>query len=209
MTLVDLIGWTATILGTTLGIPQLVRLVRTANVEGLSLIGWQSLLGLNIAWTFHGIAIGQLPQLLTNILALCSTVPILVLMSRVLGRRVALTLLPGFLLGLVMVGLDRYLGSLAFGIFAILPSIVVSAGQSLELVRAEHVRGVSPLYLSLGVLNLSMWLAWGALVNDSGTVVAVAITLLVAVFNLVWYICRRFGLRAFLTPAPVPVPVTD
>ncbi len=59
MTPVELLGWTATIVGTFLATPQLVRLARTGNVEGLSLVGWQTALVLNIAWAMHGINIGQ------------------------------------------------------------------------------------------------------------------------------------------------------
>ena len=94
MTLVEILGWTATVVGTVLAMPQLVRLARTRNIEGLSLVGWQTALVLNIAWTVHGITIGQLPQILSSSLALFTTVPILVLMSRELGRKILPTVLP-------------------------------------------------------------------------------------------------------------------
>ena len=48
MSLLVLVGWTATAVGTVLGIPQLVRLARTRNVEGLSLVGWQAILAINL-----------------------------------------------------------------------------------------------------------------------------------------------------------------
>lgn len=207
MELGALVGWAATVLGTTLAIPQLLRLIRTRSVEGLSLIGWQTLLTLNLAWTAHGIGIGQPAQIITNALALLTTVPILVLMARAMGRSAAAVLLPGVALAAAMIALDLLLGSTAFGIAAILPSLVVSGGQTVELVRAETVLGVSPLFLVLGVVNLALWDAWAVLVDDSGTLIAVTITLVVALLNLLWYALRRAGLPAFFLREPAVVPV--
>lgn len=215
MTPVDLLGWVATIVGAFLATPQLVRLARTRNIEGLSLVGWQTALVLNIAWTVHGINIGQVPQILSSSLALLTTVPILVMMSRALGRRVLPTMLPSFAVAATMIAIDGFLGSAAYGIAAILPGIAITAAQSVELVRAEHVRGVSPVSMALGFINLTLWAVWAALVNDSGTMIAVSTTWFVALFNVGWYVLRRLGLRPFfgrlaeLEPVPVPVTVGD
>ncbi len=212
---VDVLGWVATIVGAFLATPQLVRLARTRNVEGLSLVGWQTALVLNIAWTVHGINIGQVPQILSSSLALFTTVPILVLMSRRLGRRVLPTMLPSFAVAATMIAIDGFLGSAAYGIAAIFPGIAITAAQSVELVRAEHVRGVSPVSVALGFINLTLWAVWAALVNDSGTMIAVSTTWFLALFNVVWYVLRRLGLRPFflrlveLEPVPVPVTVGD
>ncbi len=210
MTPVDLLGWVATLVGTVLALPQLVRLARTRNIEGLSLVGWQTALVLNLAWTAHGISIGQLPQILSSSLALFSTVPILVLMAHELGRGVLATMLPSIAVAATMVGVDVILGSTAYGIVAIVPGIVITAAQSVELVRSEHVRGVSPASLALGFCNLTLWGAWAFLVNDSGSIIAVSTTWFVGLFNLVWYALRRFGLRPFFlrVRAPEPVPIT-
>ena len=207
MTPVDLLGWTATVVGTVLALPQLVRLVRTGNVEGLSLVSWQTALVLNLAWTMHGINIGQLPQILSSSLALFTTVPILVLMARALGRPVFPTMVPSLVVTAAMIAVDGFPGSVAYGIVAIIPGIVITAAQSVELVRAHHVRGVSPLSMSLGFLNLTLWVVWAVLVNDSGTMIAVSTTWFVALFNVVWYVLRRLGLRPFLTLVPEPEPV--
>ncbi|MCA0294762.1 MAG: hypothetical protein LCH96_05480 [Actinobacteria bacterium] len=209
MAFVDALGWVATFVGTVLAVPQLVRLLRTRNIEGLSLAGWQTALVLNLAWTYHGISIGQLPQILSSSLALFTTVPILVLMTRQLNRRLWPTVLPSLAVAATMIAVDVGLGSAAYGVVAILPGIAITAAQTVELVRAEHVRGVSPLSLSLGFLNLTLWVVWALLVDDSGTMIAVGTTWVVAAFNMVWYVLRRLGLRAFFprTIAAVPEPV--
>lgn len=202
MTPVELLGWTATVAGTFLATPQLVRLARTRNIEGLSLVGWQTALVLNIAWTMHGINIGQLPQILSSSLALFTTIPILVLMSRALGRRVLPTMLPSFAVAATMIAIDGFLGSAAYGIAAIFPGIAITAAQSVELVRSEHVRGVSPLSMALGFLNLTLWVIWAVLVHDPGTVIAVSISWVVVLFNVVWYVLRCLGLRPFFGRLP-------
>jgi uncharacterized protein with PQ loop repeat len=114
-----------------------------------------------------------------------------------------------------VIAIDGFLGSAAYGIAAIFPGIAITAAQSVELVRAEHVRGVSPASMALGFINLTLWAVWAALVNDSGTMIAVSTTWLLALFNVVWYVLRRLGLRPFfsrlaeLEPVPVPVTVGD
>lgn len=207
MSPVDLLGWVATVLGTVLAIPQLVRLARTRSVEGLSLVGWQTALVLNLIWTSHGISIGQLPQVLSSFLALFTTIPILVLLARELGRPLVRTVLPALAVAAALISVDAFLGSTAFGVAAILPGVAITAAQSVELVRAEHVRGVAPSSLVLGFANLTLWTVWAYLVGDSGTLIAVAITWVVAAFNLVWYVLRRLGLRAFFAATGEPVAV--
>ncbi|MHB1009442.1 MAG: SemiSWEET family sugar transporter [Propionibacteriaceae bacterium] len=195
MSLLVLVGWTATVVGTVLGIPQLVRTARTRNVEGLSLLGWQAILAINLGWTAHGIRIGQPPQILASALSLVATVPILTILSRELGRRTLVSFVPGLALAVAMVGVDQFLGSAAYGVFAILPGVIAMGGQSVELVRAPHVRGISTLSLLLGALNQTLWAVWAVLLQDSGSLIAILATSALVVFNLVWYLLRRLGLR--------------
>ncbi|CAL8976521.1 hypothetical protein PROP_01952 [Propionicimonas sp. T2.31MG-18] len=196
MTPVDIVGWSATVLGTILGVPQLVRLLRTRSVAGLSLIAWQATLSINIGWTVHGLLIGQPPQVVTNVLALLTTVPILVLMARGLDRPVAATLLPGAVLGVAMIAIDLLLGSAAYGVVVTVPSVVIAGGQTVELARARDVRGLSPVFLVLGLVNITLWETWGLMVGDSGTMIAVSIAMAIGVVNFVWFVLRRLGLRA-------------
>jgi uncharacterized protein with PQ loop repeat len=147
VTVVEVIGWVATVSGTILGLPQVLRLVRTGRVEGLSLTAWQAMLVVNVSWTAHGISIGQVPQILTSALSLCSTVPILYLMARELQRHLLPVLLPGLLAAGALIAVDQIFGSAAYGTMAIIPAVVSNAGQSIELVRSPHIVGVSVLFL--------------------------------------------------------------
>jgi len=123
-------------------------------------------------------------------------------MSGVLGRRVLPTMLPSFAVAATMIAVDGFLGSAAYGIAAIFPGIAITAAQSIELVRAQHVRGVSPVSMALGFLNLTLWFGWAVLVRDPGTIIALSISWVIALFNVIWYALRRLGLRPFFLRVP-------
>lgn len=192
----EILGWAGTVTAIILGLPQLIRLARTRNVDGLSLTAWQAFLAVGLGWTAHGISIGQPPQVVASALSLASTVPILYLVSRHLRRNFALTLLPGLALAAIMITVDQLFGSAAYGAIAIIPAVIANAGQSVALVRSAHVGGVSPPFLALAVLNQLLWLAWAIIVVDLGTIIAATTTGIIALFNLIWYIARRLGVPA-------------
>jgi hypothetical protein len=125
----------------------MLRLVRTGRVDGLSLTTWRAMLVVNLSWTAHGISIGQVPQIVTSALSLCSTIPILYLMARELQRHLLPVLLPGLLAAGVLIAVDQILRSAAFGTAAIVAAVVANAGQSIELVRSRRVGGHSVLFL--------------------------------------------------------------
>jgi uncharacterized protein with PQ loop repeat len=209
MSLLVLVGWTATAVGTVLGIPQLIRTARTRNIEGLSLVGWQAILAINIGWTAHGIRIDQPPQFMASALSLVATVPILHILSRQLGRRTFPAFLPGLGLAAAMIAVDQFLGSAAYGLFAIIPGAIAMAGQSVELVRAPHVKGISTASLLLGALNQTLWAIWAVMLQDSGSMIAILATSALVVFNVVWYVLRRMGLRAFFSPTAEATPFSS
>jgi hypothetical protein len=138
--------------------------------------------------------------------SLVATLPILYMLARELGRRTLPTLLPGLSLAAVMIGVDQFLGSAAYGIFAIVPGVIAMAGQSVELVRAPHVKGVSTASLLLGTLNQTLWAIWAVMLQDSGSMIAILATSVLVVFNLIWYVLRRLGLRAFFSEPLSVVP---
>ena len=200
MSPVEVIGWAGTVSGIILGLPQVLRLVRTGRVDGLSLTAWQAMLVVNLSWTAHGVSIGQPPQILTSALSLCSTVPFLGLMARELRRRLLPVLAPGLLAAGALIAVDQLFGSAAFGTAAILPAIVANAGQSIELVRSRRIAGVSVLFLVLAVVNQGLWLSWAILVPDPGTMIVAIVTGTITVFNLAWWLLRTLGLRPLAPP---------
>ena len=208
MTTIDFFGWLAVVISTTMALPQLVRLVRTRNVEGVSLTAWTAILALNLAWAAHGIRISEMPLIVTNVLAPLTTLPILYLVTRASGRRFVVNLLPSLALAAAAIGIDLVLGSAAFGVAGVCLAVVSNVGQSIELIRSPHVRGVATLFMVLAVVNQGVWLVWAVLVADPGSTISAASMGAMAAFNLVWYALRRLGLRAFFgLPEPQVVPL--
>ena len=71
-----------------------------------------------------------------------------------------------------------------------------------------HVTGVSPVFVTMAVLNQAVWIVWGLLVRDAGTIMTASTVCGLTSFNLLWYGMRRLGLRAFFpheTLAALPV----
>ena len=199
MPAVEVVGWAGTVSGMVLGLPQLLRLVRTRRVDGLSLLAWRAFLVVNLIWTAHGIRIGQLPQIVTSALSLCSTVPILVLLARELQR----PLLPCCCrrCWLQDSHCDRpLLGSATFG-----------AGDHPGLLRERRPKHrAGPLQAHrrcLGAVPDSLGGEPGDVVvlgdprARRGTMIVATATLVVTVFNLVWWSLRTLGLRPLLPPA--------
>jgi uncharacterized protein with PQ loop repeat len=112
-------------------------------------------------------------------------------------------------LAAAMIGVDQLFGSAAYGFFAIIPGAICMAGQSVELVRAPHVKGISTASLLLGALNQALWAIWAVMLQDSGSVIAILATSALVVFNLVWYCLRRLGLRPLFARVTDPLPLAS
>ncbi|WP_203567486.1 SemiSWEET family sugar transporter [Aestuariimicrobium ganziense] len=191
MELATLLGWIAAVLGSVVGIPQAIRIIRTRAVEGISLLAWQSLLVTNIAWGTHGALIGEVNMLVVNVLAFFCTITVLFLMARARGKSLVAVFAPGVLLGLAMVAIDVWAGSAVFGTIAAIPGVGGLLGQSVALIRARSVKGVSMPFLGLTFANFVSWAAWGYLVDDAGTLITNVLTAAVSGFNLLWLVVRR------------------
>jgi uncharacterized protein with PQ loop repeat len=194
---VNVVGWLAVAIGMSVAVPQLVRLVRTRKVDGLSLTQWRLILAMNIAWAAHGVRLEQFALILTNSIGLMSTLPILYLLAKQFRRSLLPLLLPSLAVAAAMITADHVWGSVAYGVTAITVSLISNVGQSAQLVRAPHVIGVSPVFVTLAVVNQAVWVVWGLLVKDVGTVMTASTVCGLTGFNLIWYCLRRLGLRAF------------
>ena len=207
MTLILVIGWSAALIGIVSGLPQLARLFRTRDVNGLSLFGWQILLGLNLGWMVHGFLVAQVNLWVPNLIGLVTTGSVLYLMARVLHLSLLRTGVPGLITGALVAAADLLFGSAVFGTVAIIPAFLVNIGQSVELVRAPIIHGVSVATLIAGFATQLSWAWWGILVPEPGTIIAASATGVITGFNLLWWVFRKLGLRAFW-PHAVVVPGT-
>lgn len=199
MDAVLVIGWVAALVGTILGVPQAFRLLQTRNVEGVALSAWQMTLAMNLAWLTHGLRGEQVNMIVVNALGLLSTITVLVLLSRGLSRSLVAVFLPGLAVAAAMISVDLWLGSAVYGVFAAIPAVVGQLTQTLELVRAERVDGVSKMFLVLGFTNFALWTLWGFLVGDQAAFIASLATGAVALLNVVWLGLRLSGLGPVAT----------
>lgn len=55
---------------------------------------------------------------------------------------------------------------------------------------------MSGFYLLATLANFAVWSLWGLLVGDAGTLVASAVSVLAALFNVAWWAVRVSGLGA-------------
>lgn len=202
-----IIGWIATAVAMLLGVPQIVRLVRTNyNTDGLSLLLWQAILTINLGWLVHGVLIGAANMIVTNLVGLASTTTIIFMISRARGLNLAKVVAPGIAGAIALAAVDLWLGPAVFGVAAVIPAIISNSGQTVELVRAPRITGVAPLFLAGQVLNQALWFVWSLFVGDPGTMITAPATGVIALVNLVWWVLRVAGLRPlFVRPVPVEV----
>lgn len=191
---IELLGWIAAAIGMSLGLPQLVRLWRTRDTKGISLLMWQLMLSVNLGWMFHGLRIWQLNMVIANAFSLLTTVLVLRLLARDLRRRIVWLALPGVVVAAVLMLTEVVGGGGAFGAAALVPAVVAGIGQSVELVGSPQIGGVAPVYLIVATLNQGAWLSWGLLVPEVSTIIAATVTGSLALFNVIWWTLRRLGL---------------
>lgn len=210
MTAAEIVGWAGALTAISIGIPQVVRLIRTRSTAGVSLVTWQAVLALNIGWGVHGLLLDALNMVVSNAFSVIASLMVLGLIRRERHRGPLSLLMPSGMIAAVMIAVDLALGSTWFGAVAVVVSLVANAGQGISLVRSVSIAGVAPGFLVAQLLNQLLWLAWALLVADSGTLISSASTGLVASFNLVWWLLRRFGMPAiFVRPATGQVVATE
>ena len=82
MKIVDLLGLAAATLTTGCFVPQVVRLWRTRNAEGISLVTFAAFSAGVALWLGYGLILGALPIILSNAITLVLAIAIIVLTVR-------------------------------------------------------------------------------------------------------------------------------
>ncbi|HSN44296.1 MAG TPA: PQ-loop repeat-containing protein, partial [Propionibacteriaceae bacterium] len=190
---VEILGWICVVVGVSAFVPQVVAVLRRGTTAGLSLTGMQMGLGATGAWIVHGMLYGHIEQVLTNVLILLGLVLIVGLMQRerqlglVQSWWLAAATFP------VLVAVDVLLGSAAFGMFVVIPNVVVNLLGFLELVRSPSIRGVSWQSLALNGLTQALWVTWSLMVSDPGATIASGVFGVGVAMSLTWYWLRHSG----------------
>ncbi|MET0692724.1 MAG: PQ-loop domain-containing transporter [Propionibacteriaceae bacterium] len=190
--LIDALGWAAAVFGSSVALPQVIRLLRTKTTAGVSLMAWQLALGANISWVSHAVITGHLNILVPNLVLLICTVTILNQLRRDRGLAVLTLVGPGLLLAVVTVALNVTLGPVAFAIAAFLPSAIAQLAQFQDLVLIPNIRGVSTPFLAMSVMNQVLWVSWATGVGEVSVMLVGSSLGTLMCLNLVWSLLRRY-----------------
>lgn len=182
--------------GIAYGVPQVVRVLRMRTAAGVSLLAWQLLGATTAAWTVHGFVEHSPAIVVSNGMGVLTSVLLIASMIRERRPRLLPTLALPLLLFAGLLAVRFGAGPVPFGLVIMAPQLLSSSGQLIELIRAEDVRGVSPVFLWIGVGLQALWLVYGLVLPDPAITISAASSGLLALLNLGWYMARRAGLRA-------------
>lgn len=188
------LGWAAAAFAAIVALPQVIRLLRTKAVGGISPGAWQIILSANLAWLAHGVYTGYPNIWVPNLIFATCSATILWQLAQHAQRRAAGLLLPSLAVAAGTFGLELGAGALAFAVAAFLPSGLAQLAQLRALVVSPSIRGVSMAFLALNVVNQVLWVSWALLAREqSVALVGCSIGTLMLV-NLVWATLRHRGL---------------
>ena len=189
----DLLGWAAALLASSVALPQVIRLFRTRGTGGVSVMAWRLTLAANIAWTLHGVQGANATIIVPNLLFMICSILILVQIGRDRNLPWISLFLPSAGLATVAATLDFGLGPIAFAIAAGLPSVLGQLMQLRELLLAPSIGGLSMPFLALNTLNQVLWLTWALLTHEQSVMLVASAMGLLMALNLTWAWLRRTG----------------
>jgi uncharacterized protein with PQ loop repeat len=213
---VEILGWTAAVLLAAVALPQVIKVLRTGTIAGISPSAWQLVLGANLAWTAHGLFTDHPNIWVPNLIFFGCSTTILTQLARHGGRSVLRLLLPGVVLGSVTFGLDVAAGPVVFAVAAVIPSATAQLAQLRKLILSPSIQGVSMPFLAMNVANQSLWASWALLAHEKSVTIASLCIGSLMTANLAWGTLRRLGVvRARVArrssdsrPSPTHIAVT-
>lgn len=195
MTPVDVIGWSAAVVGAFFTMPQFVRVLRTDSTAGLSVPGWQLGSGVGLAWACHGVIYSMPNQIAANVVVSSASLGVVYFLIRHRRLSVVRTLLPIVVVALVLTSIDLWFGQLAFGLVALFPGSAGLLAQLRDLIRAPDFTGVSPGFLVLGMVIQSLWFSWSLMAGDVAVTITSSAAWLLLASNLSVWIVRTHALH--------------
>jgi uncharacterized protein with PQ loop repeat len=158
---VVLVGWLAVAVSCVQFVPQVVRTVRTGDLDGVSPLMWAVLTAQGVAWATFGWRAGLVPSVLTNLVLLASAV---VMLQRLVAGGAAgaqRALVAAALLLAVDVAVILALPNAVLGGLAAAIAMVSQVPQVVTALRTDDLSGLSrPMFL-LGALAGACWFLFG------------------------------------------------
>ena len=193
MTFITVIGWVGGATSTVMLLPQLFALLRTGDTKGMAWPLWVVFIGTTIGWISHGITVGQVFIVLSNCVSFVATVVSLIYLKKDKKLPHWWMVLPGVAFGVLLVWLDRGVGSAAFGATVVTPIAIAKLHQGVEIMRDRQVSGVSVGSWVIQLTNELVWLTWALLTIEPGTIISAVVTGTCNAFVLTWLLLRRHG----------------
>jgi uncharacterized protein with PQ loop repeat len=190
---VEYLGWAAAVFLAAVALPQVIKLLRTRTIAGISPSAWQIVLGANLAWTAHGLFTDHPNIWVPNLFFFACSATILTLLARHGGRSLPRLFLPGVTLASVAFALDVAAGPVVFAVAAVIPSATAQLAQLREMIIAPSIQGVSMPFLMMNVANQSLWVSWALLAHERSVTIASLCIGSLMTANLVWATLRRLG----------------
>ena len=206
MTFIAILGWCGAVTSTFMLLPQAFALLRTRDTKGMSWPLWVVQIGTTVGWFMHGIKLGQAFMLMANTIAFTAVVIALIFLRRDKRLPTWWLVLPGLAFGALLAVLDRAVGSAAFGATVVTPIAIAKLYQAVTIMRDTKVTGVSTTSWVVQLANECIWLTWGLMYPDRGTIISAIVSLTCNVTVLTILLLRLRGVGPFFPRRDEPAP---
>lgn len=200
MTPLEIWGWACAAAGSTLAVPQFVKLTRDRDTAGMSLVLWQLNVSIALGWVVHGRIGGWWNMVVPNAISGVLALLVLALIRRERGISVLGTYGLGLGVGIACVTADVLLGSAAFGVTVLIPLLVGQLDQLRAILFDSDISGVSFGFLLITLLLQGMWGSWAYLAGDASAMITASSLTPGAIASVVWFLLRRTGRVGSLKP---------
>ncbi|MCL2465218.1 MAG: hypothetical protein FWF28_09150 [Micrococcales bacterium] len=197
MTLMFYIGWAGGVTSTVMLLPQAIALLRTGDTKGMAWPLWVVFIGTSLGWWMHGLKLGQAFMMVSNTVSFITVMISLWYLRRDRKLPSWWLVIPGFAFAAFLAALDRMVGSAAYGATVVTPIAIAKIYQAVKILRDAKVTGVSLTSWLVQLANELIWLTWGLMAGDPGTIISAVVTATCNAFVLVALLLRRAGAGPF------------
>ena len=199
--MIEVFGWTAAAIGLAVGIPQLIRILRSGTSAGVSLRLWQLNAATTVSWAVHGVLTDTPQMQVPNLSGAVVAVGIVLFVCRDRRQPFLVQLVLPLLVAVALSSVDIFLGAVAFGLIVAVPQLIGQFAQTRDLLFEPDLTGVSVVFLLVFCLIQTMWWIFGIVQLDWALIICAGLMVLSTVANVIIYAVRR--MRAARSAAAV------
>ena len=190
---ISAVGMTAATIGISCSTPQVWRLWRSPDAEGVSHAS--AVLGVLAvsSWLSYGLSLVDWAQIVANIPGLVGALAILTLVVVRSGATFRPTVVAAAAWSVVLLAAFRIGGPEALGVSATTVTLVARGPQVWTAYRSTSLAALSPLSFALTVVSASLWVTYGLGTGEAPvfTSATAGLTMSVLILARVWHLARR------------------